>query len=258
VKKKTKPDIKVTYKLAKKPAGPEEPVQEATPISAAVEEERVEPQPVKRSRRWPTINRYWLLAGLAVGLIALSIGVGSVWFANPTNQIMGLLTVALFIGGAWLTRRQIKHRYDIMGDTKVNITPTKTSQADGAVEQATVSSNGHEPNSLNIYAIKEGDMIIAQKIAFENVYEPMGQPQKCLNTGKFYHVHIWDIAKGQLVPFILPDSKFTDPAIMARYLGLPSQKKYLRQRESLMHYIGPGILAIMCVAGFIAIIALSG
>ncbi len=241
----------------KKKTKSKEPVQEAKPISAVVEEERAEPQPVKRIRRLPTINRFWLLVGLAVGLIALSIAIGSVWFANPTNQIMGLLTVALFIGGVWLTRRQIKHRHDTMGDIKVTITPTKTSQVDSKPEQVTAPSNG-QPNSLNIYAIKDGDIIVAQKIAFENVYEPVGQPQKCLNTGTFYHVNIWDIAKGKLVPFILPDSKFTDPAIMARYLGLPSQKKYLRHRESLMHYIGPGILAVMCVAGFIAIIALSG
>ncbi len=232
------------------------------PVPEAVKPEEVaatvEPQPAINSRRLPTINRFWVLAGLAVGLIALSIGVGSMWFANPSNQIMGLLTIALFIGGAWLTRRQIKHRHDIMGDTKVNITSSQTSQTDSEAEHATVKSNGHDENSLNIYAVKDGDIVIAQKIAFEDVYKPVGQPQKCLNTGKFYHVHIWDIAKGRLVPFILPDSKFTDPAIMARYLGLPSQKKYLRHRESLMHYIGPGILAFMCVAGFIAIIALSG
>lgn len=246
----------------KKKTGVKKTAPTVKSIPEAVNEELVAPvvesQPVKKTRRLPTINRYWLLVGLAVVLFALSIVLGNLWFANPTNQIMGLVTVALFIGGAWLTRRQIKHRHDIMGDVKVNITPDQTSQADSKVEQTTVPSNGHAPNSLNIYATKDGDIVRVQKIAFENVYQPMGQPQKCLNTGKFYYVHIWDIAKGKLVPFMLPDSKFTDPAIMARYLDLPSQKKYLRHRESLMHYIGPGILAIMCIAGFIAIIALSG
>ena len=249
MKKKIKPEVKVTYKFAKKPAGPESIVKEPVPVQKAVES-----QPAKKTKRLPTINRYWLLVGLAMGLFALSIVLGNFWFANPTNQIVGIITVALFIGGAWLTRRQIKHRHDITGNAKVNIIPAKASPVDSGVEQTTVPSNGHIPNSLNIYATKNDDVIMAQKIAFENVYEPMGQPQKCLNTGKFYYVHIWDIAKSRLVPFILPDTKFTDPAIMARYLGLPSQKKYLRHRESLMHYIGPGILAVMCVAGLIAII----
>ena len=279
-----KPAVKVKFKFAKRPDGvateekkrkreyaPEERAAFRAKMVAAKEQKRmgnipeaistpesVKEEPVKKAKRLPAINSYWLLAGLAIGLVALSIFIGNIWLANPTNQILGLVAIALFSGGAWLIRRQIKHRHDIMGNVKVNITSTQTTQVEGEARQATVSSNGHEPNSVNIYAVKDGDMVMAQKIAFEYTENPLGQPQKCLNTGKFYYVHIWDITREALMSFMLPDSKFTDPAIMARYLGLPAQKKYLRHRESLMHYVGPGILAVMCIGGFIAIIALSG
>ena len=279
-----KPAVKVKFKFAKRLDGvateekkrkreytPEERAAFRAKMVAAKEQKRmgnipeaistpesVKEEPVKKAKRLPAINSYWLLAGLAIGLVALSILVSKIWFANPTNQILGLVAVALFIGGAWLIRRQIKHRHDIMGNVKVNITSMQTSATDGITTQPTVSSHGQVPNSLNIYAVKDGDRVMPQRLAFEYTENPRGQPQRCLNTGKFYYVHIWDIVTGTLKPFMLPDSKFTDPAIMARYLGLPSQKKYLRHRESLMHYIGPGILAVMCIGGFIAIIALSG
>ena len=113
---------------------------------------------------------------------------------------------------------------------------------------------------MNIYAAHDEDIgaVVPQRIVFENVYKPAGQPQRCLNTNKDYYVHMWDIKKSRLVPFVLADRKYTDPSILARYLGLPAQRKYLRNRESLMKLIGPGILAVAVIGAFITIIALSG
>ena len=216
-------------------------------------EQAEEPQSTRKPWRLP-INTYWLLLGGGIGSLALGVWVGSFWMASPDAIALGFLTIVLFIAGGILIRRQIKHRGDIMGGPLVNI-----GQASGG-DTGKVGKNGGAPNSLSIYAGYDEHIgaVVPQRIVFENVYKPMGQPQRCLNTNKDYHVHIWDIPKKQLVPFTLTDRKYTDPSILARYLGLPAQRKYLRNRESLMRLIGPGLLAVGVLAAFVTIIALSG
>ena len=218
-----------------------------------VAEQAEEPQPRRKSWRFP-FNTYWLLLGAGIGSLVLGVWVGSFWMASPDAIALGFLTIVLFIAGGILIRRQIKHRSDIIGGAVVNI-----GQASGA-DKGKVGKNGDAPNSLNIYAAYDADVkaIVPQRIVFENVYNPMGQPQRCLNTNKDYHVHIWDLKKSQLMPFTLTDRKYTDPSILARYLGLPAQRKYLRNRESLMRLIGPGLLVVGVLAAFVTIIALSG
>lgn len=210
-------------------------------------------EPVRKVWRWP-INPYWLLLGVGIGLFGLAVLVGSLWMANPLNQWLGFLTIALFIGGVVLVIRQVKHRHDVGNKAMVNIRQEPGDSKDQ------IRANSLTPNSLNIYAAKDEDIgeVVPQRIVFENVYKPLGQPQRCLNTNRDYYVHIWDIGKSRLVPFVLADRKYTDPSILARYLGLPAQRKYLRNRESLMRLIGPGLLAVGVVIGFIAIIALGG
>ena len=205
------------------------------------------------------INRYWVVLGIGLGCLVFGVVFGAIWMANPLNQALGLLTIALFIAGVILCIRQFRHRHDIGEVTAVNITV------------AAVVKEGEKPasqevigvgtiNCLNIYAGLDADIgkVVAQKVVFEAMVNPMGQPQRCLNLGKDYYVHIWDIEKGRLVPFILPDSKYTDPSILARSLALPAQRKYLRNRESLLRLIGPGLLFVGVLIGFITIIALSG
>lgn len=212
-----------------------------------------EPQLARKARRLPT-NRYWLLLVLGVGLLGLGVWVGSIWLASPDIIALGLVTIALFIAGGVLVRRQIKHRYDVKGEVVVN-----TGQGLGPGSRE-LDKSGARPNSLNIYAGYDEDIgaIVPQRVVFENVYKPVGQPQRCLNTNKEYYIHIWDIERKQLKPFVLADRKYTDPSILARYLGLPAQRKYLRNRESLMRLVGPGLLAVGVIFAFITIIALSG
>lgn len=203
-----------------------------------------------------SINSYYWWWVAALVCIILVVTLGSYWFATPSNHFVGVIVALLAVVSFVLIRRQIKHRHDIkFREVAVNI---DTNGVKGKVE---VKDNGNLPNSLNIYAYKdkdEEDKVYPLKLAFENVYEPAGQPQRCLNDNKDYFVNISDVGTKKLKPFILPDSRYTDPSIMARYLNLPAQRKYLRHRESLMKYIGPGLLLVANIGAFIAIIALGG
>lgn len=208
------------------------------------------------------INWYWVLMGGGIGSLILSFIIGSYWFTNPPNTFVGLLVVVLLAAGIVLVRRQIKHRHDRGSKTPavvVNVDMAAGDLGDVKVAQK-VSGNGLVPNSLCIYASYDEDVgaVVPRGVVFQHVDNPMGQPQRCINLGKDFYVHIFDIDKQKLVPFVLPDRKFTDPMILARYLGLPAQRKYLRNRDSLLKYVGPGLLLIGVIGGFIAIIALSG
>jgi len=201
--------------------------------------------------------KYWLLLGFGVLILTVSIIIGVIWQSMPENKVIGMTTVILFIGGGLLVWRQLKHWRDDRGGIEVKIGDVSITTNE---EKALASDNGsHTPNSVNIYANKDEDgNVMPLRIAFEYVEDPLGQPQRCLNTGKYYYIHIWDIVGEKLLPFMLPDRKFVDPAKLARYLGLPAQKKFLRHRESLMKLVGPGLLTVGVVAGFIVIIAMSG
>lgn len=193
-------------------------------------------------------KQYWLWMGLGALLLLAGVGLGYLWMADQRNSLLALATIAVWGSGGYLIYRQLKGQ--VRGeDHQVIVIPGEN-----------IKSKTGSVNSLNIYAKKDDStgIIYPEKIAFEWVEDPRGQPQKCLNTGKWYYVHLLDIASGKLIPFTLPDIRYSDPALMARYLDLPAQKKYMRHRESLGKYIGPGILAVLCVVGFIVIIALGG
>lgn len=205
-------------------------------------------------------NKYWLLLG--GGIVSLIIGgvVAVIWQSMPRNQVVGLLAIGLIIAGIVLIWRQIKHRHEIWGGgVEVNISEAiaGVKQVDG--KSIPIQKGRVKPNCLVIEARKDesSGKVLPVRVAFDSIYNPEGQPMKGLNFNEFYYIQIWDIVRKNYVPFILPDRKFTDPAIMARYLSLPAQRKYLRHRESLMRFVGPGLLAIGVVAGFIGIIALA-
>jgi len=229
-----KPDVRKRTTIADKPT----PVAKPSAYAAAQTDFSFLGKP----------KQYWLWMSLGILLLLAGVGVGYLWMADQRNSLLALATIAVWGGGGYLMYRQLKG--DIRGgDDRVVVIPGEK-----------VKGKAGPINSLNIYAKKDehSDIIYPEKIAFEWEENPRGQPQKCLNTGKWYYVHLFDIASGQLIPFILPDIKYSDPARMARYLDLPAQKKYMRHRESLGKYIGPGILAALCVVGFIVIIALGG
>ena len=167
-------------------------------------------------------------------------GMVFMWWSNPTNPFLGLAAIILLAVAVWLGWTLFKpsdSRVVASGGKKVNI----------------------NANVLNIYAnVDDNGNHYAENIEFDYHDNPQGQLWQCMNNGKHYRVNIWDLKLKRLVPFTLPDAKYVDPAFMARYLELPAQRKYLRHHDTMMKYIGPGILALLDVAGFIAIIALSG
>lgn len=207
------------------------------------------------------INKYWLL--LVGGIVSLIIGgaVAVIWQSMPENQAIGMCAVVLIIAGIVLIWRQIKHRHDVLGGgVEVNITETVMDTKQSSGKNIPIQKGRVKPNCIVIEAKTDeaSGKVMPVRVAFDSIYEPKGQPIKVLNFNEYYYVQLWDITKKSYVPFILPDRKFTDPAIMARYLSLPAQRKYLRHRESLMRFVGPGLLAVGVVVEFIAIIALAG
>ncbi len=114
-------------------------------------------------------------------------------------------------------------------------------------------------NTLSIWGKlnEKTKKVEAERVEFVWCDEPLGQPWQCGNTGQYYYVQIWDQDTKEMKAFDLPDTKFVDPVIMARYLELPAQRKYLKYRDTLMKYISYAILGILDGAGFITIIAIA-
>jgi hypothetical protein len=114
-------------------------------------------------------------------------------------------------------------------------------------------------NTLSIWGKlnEKTQKVEAERVEFVWCDEPLGQPWQCENTGQYYYVQIWDKDTKAMKAFDLPDTKFVDPVIMARYLELPAQRKYLKYRDTLMKYISYAILGILVGAGFITIIAIA-
>lgn len=196
------------------------------------------------------LNRYWLL--VLAGIVSLIVGgvVCAVWMSSPTNQLLGMVTLAAFIGGAWLLWRQFRHRHELGTGATVSIADI-ASGGNGKVDMKSA-------NTLIIEAKLDEDLevVIPQRVAFVNRNNPGGQPWKCRNNGQNYFVEIWDIAKHKFLPFLLPDQEYTDPAFMAKYLDQPAQTKFMQHRESLMKYIGPGLLVVANIGAIIGIVAL--
>jgi len=101
-------------------------------------------------------------------------------------------------------------------------------------------------NSLDIYP---------DKIVFEDVTEPEGQPWKCENDGKSYHVHIWDEENKKLKEFQLPDQVYMDPRIFAeRVLELPAHRRIFRRKQTLLQQLSPMMGALGVIILWIIII----
>jgi len=107
------------------------------------------------------------------------------------------------------------------------------------------------PNSLNVYE---------KMIEFAHVDKPKGQSVKCLNDGKFYHVHIDGDSKEGLKELQLPDDdekeRYYDPAEFANPVTMPSNKKYFTWSASTMQKISVGIMALVIAGEIIGLIAI--
>lgn len=191
-------------------------------------------------------TRQWLLIALG----SASIGAGALFFMlwnnSKDNPFFGIIAIGLILYGGYLNYKQI-----VFQDSAVIVV---NGEIAGKTEKVTVA------NSLNIYGRKltvDGkEKTVADRVLFEWVDKPLGQVQQCINTGKYYYIHFFDLERQELAPFGLPDAKYVDPAMMARYLEIPSQRRYLKYNNSMAKYIGYGILGLLVGAGFIALIAM--
>jgi len=206
------------------------------------EQEETNPKPEKRDR---SFNKRWIWLGLGIVLVAVGVLIGFIWFANK-NMLLGVLTISLVSTGIYLIFQNLRN----------------FKEEDNIVRIEGFKRDKKPANCLNIYVRKDPvtGKPYPEKILFENLKKDQlrGQPQQCLNDDKWYYVNWWDLGKESLVPLIVPDTVYTPPSLLARYIQIPAQRKYMRHRETWQKYIGPGIVAVMCGIGMIVIIALAG
>lgn len=173
------------------------------------------------------------------GLVALAVGffLTILWTENRANLFFTMGVIVTWPGGVYLIYHGIRgpeHDVVIVGSDK----PTG------------------EVNSLNVYAKKDesSGKIYPEKVAFEMVYKPLGQPQQCTNNGKWYYVHIWDIAKQKLVPFVLPDSQYFDPREFANVINMPAHKRLFEHQASMLQKIAPWIMVVAFMVSILGMV----
>lgn len=196
---------------------------------------------IEKKNRWFQISKLQAIY-LIGGVLALLLGfwMGSLWGTSRDNLMLALLTILLLPAGAFLIYKGIKR-------------PEVAAVIVGAKAPIGVV------NSVNIYAKKdENGKLMPERVAFENVKKPLGQPQQCVNNGNWYFVHIFDLVTGKLKPFVLPDSQYFDPAEFANVINMPAHKKLFTQKVSLLQKIAPGILLVAFIASAIALVAVGG
>jgi len=152
---------------------------------------------------------------------------------NPLVILLGFagMAVGFLLFRAWRNRSEVRH----IGKDKGG-----------------ESGDGEIPNSLNLYP---------DKVEFAYVENPLGQSQKCLNDGKYYHVHKANIL-GELEEFKLPDDddkeRYYDPTEFANPVTMPSNKKYFVWSFSTMQKISVGVMALVIVGLIIGLVAMGG
>lgn len=202
----------------------------------------------KSARRTKPFSSRWLKALIGVALIGVGIAAGFMWWSSEQNIFFGLITIISLTAGCILAIRNV---WQILFHDQDNVIV--------GIESPDINKTKTPVNCLNIYAGKnENGKNVPWKIVFEYIENPKGQPQQCINDGKWYYVNITDKITGELRPFTLPDARYCPPSLLARYILIPAQRKYLRHRDGWQKFIGPGILGVMNAVGFVAIIALAG
>jgi hypothetical protein len=104
-------------------------------------------------------------------------------------------------------------------------------------------------NSMNIYyGYDEGTKkYYCDYIAFEQLEKgdiKAKHPQQCLDTGKWYYVHMYDPIRKELRPFVLPDKQYYSPVEFVNPLTMPASKKVLKPKQKLGEKLRPVLLLI--------------
>jgi len=179
------------------------------------------------------IKKRMRLLYLLAAIIAFSVGGAIAFWGNSLgNPLLIVIGFGGLTGGVLLLRRW-------HGEKEIRVL-------------GKVSAN--PPNCL---AVSENYIDL---VYIEDKKKLLGLSQKCLNDGKYYHVH--KIDNGTTVHLELPDDdeneRHYDPAEMANVVTMPSNKKYFTWSASLMQTIKIGIMAIVVGAELIGLIAMGG
>jgi len=184
-----------------------------------MDKKQIKEKLLKNKKQWA-----YLIGGIVCVIFGFFIA--SIWGTQRENMGLALMAIALWAIGAFMAYRGFKQ----IGDTDVVIVGTK--KPDTPV------------NSLNIYAKKDKTTgtIYSEKIVFEMVEEPLGQPQQCTNNGRWYYVHLWNIETEALEAFALPDSQFFDPREFANVIKMPAHNKLFERQISTFQKVAPWIM----------------
>ena len=165
-----------------------------------------------------------------VASFGAGIGFGFLWFQSQ-NVVLALLTILPIGLGILLVIKSFQ-----TGDEGIILTP------EGSVASGVA-------NSLNIYAKTDTETkaVIPERITFETMDKPEGHPQRCRNDNKYYYVHIFDILKGKLVPFKLPDAKFCPPTQLRISATMQANQAYFQPIPNLFQKVAPWLLVVVIV-----------
>lgn len=192
-------------------------------------------------RDWKYWTKYWKQSLYVVGgLLVLVVGYfcALLWSGQRDNIFLTIGIIVIWPGGVYLLYRGMR-----------------SPERDVVIVGSDKPSIG-EVNSLNIYAKmnKDTGKLYPEKVTFEMLLHPEGQPQQCTNNGKWYYVHIWDIAKRRLKPFALPDSQYFDPREFANVIMMPAHKRLFERQASMFQKIAPWIMVFAFFGSIIGMV----
>jgi len=165
------------------------------------------------------------IAGIVIGIL-----LGVLFFAADLSGIVFVIAILMIVVSSIL----LKKWWGSIGDDESRVIVTDEKVPSGRV------------NSMNIYP---------DKIVFDEVAEPKGQPWKCENDGKSYFIHILDEEAELLKEFQLPDQAYMDPQLLAsRVLELPAHRRIFRRKQTLLQQLSPMMAALGVIIMWIIII----
>lgn len=233
-----KAPVPVRKRVVKKRKAKRRVVAKATNLAIAKgslgKEKASLPENLNTSNRWGLLKRNKKQVACIIGgvlLLILGFWIATLWSGQRDNLLLTVAVTAMLPGGAYLIYRGLQK-----SDQEVVIVGT---------EKPTT-----KVNSLNIYATKDDDTgkVYPQKIAFEWVDNPKGQPQQCLNNSQWYYVHMADVLTGELKALILPDSQYFDPREFANVIKMPAHNKLFERKASMLQKVAPWVMVVAFIA----------
>ena len=188
----------------------------------------------------------WLLLLPAMGLVLLGLWSMIVWGQNRDNILFALGGIGIPVGAYLAYWIIAKRESDV-----VIVLPG------GMMEGGGRKKKWAPANSVNIFARmdEETEKIHPEAIHFSWVDKPLGQPQQCINDGKWYFVHIFDLKTKQLKAFMLPDNQYFDPGEFANVIKMPAHRRLFAQTTSMFQKVAIGMMVLALVIEGVVLIA---